>query len=355
MNVWPDQKITRLLKIGHPVIQAPMAGVDTPRLAIEVAKAGGLGSLACALLTPDQIREAWAVIKKETDRPINLNFFCHAQNEKSLSQQEKWKNRLASYYAAFGIDPDTVAEGPLRMPFDKDFCAVVEEIKPPVVSFHFGLPSPSLLQRVKKAGAVVLSSATTVEEALWLEQNGCDVIIAQGVEAGGHRGMFLTDDTATQTDTISLVSGIKRAVSVPVVAAGGIADAAAIKACLDAGASAVQIGTAYLFCPEARVSALYRQALETEGETVLTNVFSGRAARGFANRFVREVGPMSLDAPEFPYASHYVAPLRAASEKSGSHDFMQMWSGTIRKPHGLPAGELTGMLCRQALDVIQPR
>lgn len=352
MKTWPDQKIIQLLGIENPVIQAPMAGVDTPRLAAEVSKAGGLGSLACAMLSPAQIREAWLWMKKETDGPVNLNFFCHTAHEKSGAAQDKWKARLAPYYAEFGIDPDTVAPSAIRAPFDEDYCAMVEDIKPPVVSFHFGLPAQSLLERVRKTGAVILSSATTVDEAIWLARNGCDAIIAQGVEAGGHRGMFLTQDLSTQTGTIPLVSQIAKAVSVPVIAAGGIADAAGMKPAFESGASAVQLGTAYLFCPESKISPLYREALETGTETILTNVFSGRPACGIVNRFISEVGPISADAPEFPYASHFVAPLRAASEKAGRHDFMQMWAGQIRKAHGMAAGELTKTLCNHTLHIM---
>lgn len=350
MTAWPDNRITALLGIEHPLIQAPMAGVDTPQLASQVTKAGGLGSLACALLSPDQIRAAWASIRSRTSGPVNLNFFCHPQGKKSAAQQETWKNRLAPYYAEWNIDPDTVADSPVRAPFDENFCAVVEAIKPPVVSFHFGLPPPALLQRVKDCGAIVLSSATTVDEAIWLEQNGCDAIIAQGAEAGGHRGMFLTLDITTQINTLSLVSQIKRTVSLPVIAAGGIADAEDIKAALVAGASAVQLGTAYLFCEEASISPLYRAALETDTETVLTNVFSGRPARGLMNRLIHELGPISSDAPEFPYAAHYVAPLRSASEKSGALDFMQLWAGEKRKPHTMNAYDLTAALCRAAQE-----
>lgn len=352
MKSWPDQKLLKLLRIENPVIQAPMAGVDTPELAVAVTKAGGLGSLACALLSPAQIHDAWASMRKKTTGSINLNFFCHELREDNVIQQKNWKNRLLPYYKEFGINPDTIADTPVRMPFDENFCDVIEETKPPIVSFHFGLPTTALLQRVKKSGAVILSSATTLEEAIWLEAHGCDVIIAQGLEAGGHRGIFLTDDLTTQTHLIPLIKQIKRSVSVPVIAAGGIADAESIKVALDCGASAVQLGTAYLFCPETRVSKHYRQALETGAPTALTNVFSGRPARGIINRLIKEAGPLAPEAPDFPYAARLVTPLRHASEHAGSHEFMQLWAGTIRQPHHMHAEELTKVLCEQTLGII---
>ncbi|HTK85588.1 MAG TPA: nitronate monooxygenase [Patescibacteria group bacterium] len=329
MKRWPDDQLIKLLSIEHPIIQAPMAGADSPDMAGAVSEAGGLGSLACALLTPAQIHTAWKAIRAKTAKPINLNFFCHKQNADSPERQERWKKRLAPFYKELQLDPDDIPPSPTRAPFDDSFCAVVEEIKPPVVSFHFGLPEEALLKRVKKTGAVILSSATTVEEAVWLEEHGCDAIIAQGSEAGGHRAMFLTADISTQVGTAVLVPQIVEALSVPVVASGGIGDAQGIRAALALGASAVQLGTAYLFCREAKISPLHLAALSsTPGDgTAITNIFSGRPARGIINRLVRTIGPMSADAPEFPYASRLINPLRAASEAAGSIDFMQMWSG----------------------------
>lgn len=352
MKCWPDEKILNVLGIELPIIQAPMAGVDTPELAVAVSQAGGLGSLACAMLSPDQIRSAWHKMRAQTDKPINLNFFCHDQKEKSEIQQAQWKNRLAPYYRECGINPDAVVPSAARVPFDENYCALIEELKPSVVSFHFGLPSQSLLDRVKAVGAVILSSATTREEAIWLEQNGCDVVIAQGAEAGGHRAMFLTADLKTQIGTADLVSQIVDAVSLPVIAAGGISGARAVRDAFSWGASAVQLGTAYLFCPEAKAPPLYREALRSDAETVITNVYSGRPARGILNRFINEVGPISPDAPDFPYASHFVAPLRTASERAARTDFIQMWSGTVRAAHNMDAEQFTRMLADETLALL---
>src|SRR6185503_14850278 len=203
-----------------------------------------------------------------------------------------WKQRLAAYYKEFGLDPAAPINATNRAPFDSAYCAVVEELRPEVVSFHFGLPAPDLVKRVKAAGCILLSSATTVKEAIWLEQHGADVIIAQGAEAGGHRGMFLTENIAEQPGTFALVPQVVDAVKVPVIAAGGIADGRGIAAAFALGASGVQIGTAYLRCPESKIIAPARSALAQalDDSTLITNVMTGRPARGVANRVMREVG-----------------------------------------------------------------
>jgi nitronate monooxygenase len=312
-----------------PLIQAPMANAQGPELAIAVCRAGGLGSLPAAMLTPDRLREQIAAIRQTTDAPFNVNFFCHAEPQPNPEVEARWRRRLAPYYAEAGIDPSTVPAGPVRAPFNEDLCAVIEETRPAVVSFHFGLPSSRLLSRVKATAALILSSATTVAEARWLEQNGADAIIAQGREAGGHRGMFLSDDIEAQPGLISLLPQVRDAVRVPVVAAGGIGDGRGIAAAFALGADAVQIGTAYLRTPEATISPMHRTALASarDDSTRLTNVFTGRPARGLLNRFVAEVGPMSADAPEFPLAAGPAAPLRNAAEKRGSSDFSPLWAG----------------------------
>jgi nitronate monooxygenase len=312
-----------------PLIQAPMAGAQGPELVIAVCRAGGLGSLPAAMLTPDRLREQIAAIRQATGAPFNVNFFCHAEPQSNPEVEARWRRRLAPYYAEAEIDPTVVPTGPGRAPFNEALCAVIEEARPAVVSFHFGLPSSGLLSRVKATGALILSSATTVAEARWLEQNGADAIIAQGREAGGHRGMFLSEDIDAQPGLISLLPQVRDAVGVPVVAAGGISDGRGIAAAFALGADAVQIGTAYLRTPEATISPMHRAALSSarDDATRLTNVFTGRPARGLVNRFVAEVGPMSEDAPQFPLAAGAAAPLRTAAEKRGSSDFSPLWAG----------------------------
>jgi nitronate monooxygenase len=312
-----------------PLIQAPMAGAQGPELAIAVCRAGGLGSLPSAMLTPDLLREQIAAVRRQTEAPFNVNFFCHAEPASDPAIEARWRARLAPYCVEAGIDPSSIKAGPARGPFDEAMCVVVEETRPAVVSFHFGLPQPQLLARVKATGALILASATTVAEARWLEEHGADALIAQGREAGGHRGMFLSNDVDAQPGLISLLPQVRDAVRVPVIAAGGVSDGRGIAAAFALGADAVQIGTGYLRTPEARISPIHRAALASarDDATRLTNVFTGRAARGLVNRFVAEVGPMCPDAPAFPLAAGAAAPLREAAEKRGSGDFSPLWAG----------------------------
>ncbi len=321
-----------------------MAGVQTSALAIAVSNAGGLGSLPCAMLAPDAMRAELAAIKAATDRPYNVNFFCHTPTPFDAVRDAAWRAALAPYYAEFDIPPSGTPAGPGRLPFNQEAAEILAEFQPPVVSFHFGLPSAELLTKVKSWGAKVLSSATTVDEALWLESRGIDAVIAQGLEAGGHRGHFLSDDLTRQQGTLALVPQILAAVSVPVIAAGGIADAKGVAAAMALGAAGVQIGTAYLLCPEATTTAIHRAALASESarHTALTNVFTGRPARGIVNRVIRELGPISSAAPAFPWATTAMAPLRAACERQGSGDFSPLWSGqNATGCKAIPAAELT--------------
>ncbi|MEP7351831.1 MAG: nitronate monooxygenase [Acidobacteriota bacterium] len=329
MNSPLDRRFEELIGIELPMIQAPMAGVTTPAMVVGVAKVGALGSLPCAMLSADQIREQLGAIRQQTSHPVNLNFFCHQPPEPNPDRDAQWKLRLLPYYRELGLDPDAPTSPSVRNPFDEAMCRVVEECKPQVVSFHFGLPPMALLQRVKDTGAKILSSATTVEEAVWLEQRGCDAIIAQGVEGGGHRGMFLTREAASQSGIFALLPQIVDAVKVPVIAAGGIADVRSIVAAFWLGACAVQLGTAYLYCSDAKVGPVYRRALREVGEsqTAVTNLFTGRPARAIVNRLMREIGPLSELAPEFPLAGAALAPLRAKTEPNGPSDFVSMWCG----------------------------
>ncbi len=321
--------LTTLLGITHPIIQAPMAGVQTSALAIAVSAAGGLGSLPCAMLTHDALRSELTRLKASDCGPYNVNFFCHTPPTPDAAKEQRWRDALAPYYAEFELDPANVAPEQPRAPFSEELAGLLSEFAPPVVSFHFGLPSPDLLARVRRWGAKVIGCATTVDEACWLEAHGADAIIAQGLEAGGHRGMFLTTDLATQVSTATLVTQIVAAVRVPVIAAGGIAAAADVRAMMALGAAGVQIGTAYLLCSEATTRPVHRLALQSPEaqHTALTTVFSGRPARGIVNRLMRELGPISALAPAFPLASAAVAPLRAAAEQRGSGDFSPLWAG----------------------------
>ncbi|NIE76203.1 nitronate monooxygenase [Pantoea sp. Ap-967] len=356
MSNWPDRRILDLLGIELPMLQAPMAGASGSPLAIAVAKAGGLGALPCAMLTGEQVRaEAEAFRAACPGRPLNLNFFCHQPPAPDPERDARWKQALKPYYTEVGADHEAPSPVSNRAPFDEQSCQWVEQLRPEVVSFHFGLPEAGLLARVKATGAKVLSSATTVQEALWLQAHGCDAIIAMGYEAGGHRGMFLSNDITSQIGTLALVPQIADAVQLPVIAAGGIADHRGLVAALALGASAVQIGTAYLFCPEAKVSPAHRHALDTAAasDTALTNLFTGRPARGINNRIMRELGPMSALAPRFPLAGGALMPLRAITEPQGNSDFSNLWAGqALRLGRPMGAEALTREIAEKALAQI---
>ncbi len=339
--MWPDRRLLELFKTEFPILQAPMAGVMDADLVIAAAQGGALGSLPCAMLSVEKAREQVNIIRQRVSAPVNMNFFCHQAVDADPQREAEWKRRLAPFYKELGLDPAAPVNAANRAPFDAAMCDLVEELKPEVVSLHFGLPAPALLTRVKAAGCVVISSATIVQEAIWLEENGADAIIAQGAEAGGHRGMFL-----------ALVPQVVDAVKVPVIAAGGIADGRGIAAAFALGAAGVQIGTAYLRCPESKVSAPARSALARalDDSTVITNVMTGRPARGVVNRVMREVGPISPDAPAFPHAATGLAPLKAAAEKLGKVDFTNLWAGqAVRLGREMPAAELTRALADAAL------
>lgn len=330
---WPDRRLLDLLGIELPILQAPMAGPNFAALAAAVTAAGGLGALPCAMLTPADIEREWSAIRARTAGPVNLNFFAHEPAPPDAAADAAWRTRLAPHYRACGLDPASPWPGGGRAPFDETSCALVERLRPAVVSFHFGLPAPALLARVRASGARILATATSVAEARWLAARGCDAVIAQGAEAGGHRGTFLTADAtlaaASQVGTFALLPQVVDAVDVPVIAAGGIADGRGIAAAFALGAAAVQIGTAYLYCPEAQLAAAHRAALAQARDdgTVLTNVFSGRPARGLVNHAIRELGPLAAEVPAFPRAAAGLAALRAAHEARGSTDFTPLWAG----------------------------
>lgn len=348
MSTWPDTRILDLLGIDVPIIQAPMAGATTAAMVIAANEAGALGSMPAATLSIEQLREALTRIRQASTRPINVNFFCHQPPAADEERDRRWKDLLEPYYRELGADFEAPTPVSDRAPFNDAACQVVEAFRPEVVSFHFGLPETSLLDRVKATGAKVLSSATTVEEAIWLEQHGCDAIIAMGIEAGGHRGMFLSDDLNSQIGLMALVPQIVDAVTVPVIAAGGIGDARGIVAALALGASAVQIGTAYLFTPEATITASHHHALRhaQASETALTNLFTGRPARGIVNRAMRELGAINPTAPAFPRSGGALMPLKAKDEAG----FSNLWSGqALRLGKDTSTYELTRELAEQAL------
>ena len=355
--MWPNRRLIDLLHIEIPIVQAPVAGAMDWELAAAAAQAGALGSLPCAMLNADQVREQMAKIRAHTKKPINLNFFCHTPPVLSNEREARWRDRLAPYYRELGIDPAAPIPSSNRTAFDAAMCDVVEETRPEVVSFHFGLPSPRLMERIKAAGFLVMSSATTAAEARWLESRGVDAIIAQGNEAGGHRGIFLTNDIAAdiaaQAGTFALVPQVVDAVKVPVIAAGAVTDARGIAAAFALGAAGVQIGTAYLWCPEAKISTPHRAALKSARDdgTALTSLMTGRPARGIINRVMREIGPMADVAPDFPLAAGALAPLRAKAEAQGSGDFSPLWAGQAASlGRAMPAGELTKTLAAEALE-----
>jgi nitronate monooxygenase len=339
----PVRSLLDLFGIELPIIQAPMAGATTPEMVIAACEAGGLGSFPAAMFTAEQLRKALETIRAGTRRPINVNFFCHTEPADEPERQAAWRRRLAPYYAEAGLDPEQPVAVARRAPFDDAFCEVVEEYRPEVVSFHFGLPPASLLDRVKRSGAKVISSATTVGEARFLEGHGIHAVIAMGVEAGGHRGTFLTEDMAGQLGTMALVPQVVDAIGVPVIAAGGIVDRRGVAAALALDAAAVQVGTAYLFTPEAKISAVYRKALDTADRgTAITNLFTGRPARGIVNRLMSELGALSDLPPAFPTAGGALEPLRSAAEADGRDDFSPLWAGqSFPLAQAMSAAELT--------------
>ncbi|UTW09509.1 NAD(P)H-dependent flavin oxidoreductase [Pseudomonas benzenivorans] len=339
--------LQELLGSELPIIQAPMAGAQDQRLAIAVCQAGGLGSLPAAMLDAAALRTQLLALRAATARPCNLNFFCHPQPQPDAAREAAWRQRLAPLYAEFELDPETIPSGPGRQPFDAAMADLVEELRPAVVSFHFGLPAPDLLQRVRASGAKILGCATTVREALWLEARGVDAIIAQGLEAGGHRGLFLDMDLSSQLGTFALLPQVVQAVGLPVIAAGGVGDARGVAAARTLGAAGVQVGSAYLLCPEATTSAVHRAALQSPAaqHTALTTLFSGRPARGIVNRLMRSLGAMPDGVPAFPLAGAAIAPLRAAAESRDLGDCSPLWAGqNLAGCRPIGAAELTQQL-----------
>jgi nitronate monooxygenase len=327
-NRFPNNFLTRL-GMTKPIIQAPMTGYVTEQMVIAVSNAGGLGSLPATLLPPHVIGESIALLRKRTRGPIAVNFLAHSAVTADTDRDIAWRARLAPFFDDLGIEQDGGSPSMMIPVFGEAQCVALERARPDVVSFHLGLPAEQFVARLKTAGMVILSSATTVAEGRWLEERGCDGIIAQGLEAGGHRGSFLSSDLAEQCGTMALVPQIVDAVSVPVVAAGGIGDARGVAAAITLGASAVQLGTAFLFCPEAQVPVPYREALcKARGsDTVVTKIYSGLPARVIANRFTRTLHDAEDQVVPFPLGMAAIAPLVGASLKVGSSEIAPFWAG----------------------------
>jgi nitronate monooxygenase len=331
-----------------PLVQAPMANFAGSALAIAALKAGAVGSLACAVLSPDQVATEVSAIRAAAKGPINLNFFCHKLGPQP--DESAWHAALAPFYQAEGVAPP--AQPPvLRKPFDAATADVIDALRPEIVSFHFGLPERDLLDRVRATGARVFGNATNVMEAQFLVGAKVDAIIAQGFEAGGHAGHFLIGHRPI--GVLALVRQILKDVDLPVIAAGGIADESAARGAIAAGAAAVQVGTAYLRTPETTTSAVHRRRLAEAGpeDSVFTNLFSGGLARGLRNRLIEALGPVSELAPPFPYASAALARLRAKAEAEGRGDYSPLWAGQgVRLAADGPAEELTARLGAAALE-----
>ena len=348
---WPDRRWLDLSKTEQPIVQAPMAGGGAVELCIAAIGGGALGSLPCGMLSPEQVREQVAAVRAQTSGPFALNFFCHSMP--SEIDDRAWCELLRPYYAEFGVEPGN--GGALRLPFDDDMSRVVEEVRPEVVSFHFGLPEEQLLDWVKRTGAVIVGNATTVEEARWLEERGADAIIAQGFEAGGHTGRFLRSDPAEAMGLFALLPQVADAVSVPVIAAGGICDGRGIAAALTLGASGVQVGSAYLHCPESLLTDGQRTMLR-ERATLFTNIYSGGLARAVRGRLVDEIGAIRSDAPPYPLAGAVTMPLYRAAVQRGDVELLPNLAGqSAARGTPLPAAELTRKLAADALAMRSPR
>ena len=345
---WPNRRFLDLVGTEHPIIQAPMAGAGGVELCVQAIEGGALGSLPCGMLTPEEVRGQVAELRSLTSGPFALNFFCHSMPAEV--DDSAWRTLLEPYYEEFGVAPGN--GGALRLPFDAAMASVVEELRPPVVTFHFGLPAGELLERVRACGAVIIGNATTREEARWLCSRGVDAIIAQGFEAGGHTGRFLGSDPAEALGLFALIPRLADAFRLPIIAAGGIGDARGIAAALILGASAVQLGTAYLHTPEAQISSTHRKLLHDE-RTVFTNLMTGGLARGVRGRLIDELGPIRSEAPGYPLASAALGPIRAAAEERGEYGFSPLWAGQ-GAPLGdeLPAAVLTRKLAAEALAII---
>ena len=346
--MWPNLRLCDLIKIRHPIIQAPMAGAATPALAAAVSNAGGLGSLGCAEMSLDQLRTAATLLRDATDRPFNLNFFVQSAPRTEPAVLEATRQRLAPWYnaAGLGAPPESLPElGPC---FDDARLALLLEIQPAVVSFHFGLPAPDAILALKAAGIVLISTATTVAEARALERAGVDAVIAQGYEAGGHRGSHQPTLPGAGVGTMALIPQVVDAVSVPVIAAGGIGDGRGIAAAFALGASGVQMGTAFLSCPEAGTDAPRRARLRcaTDSDTMVTDAFSGLSARAMRSRYGEAMEARREPLPAFLQMYALSDPLVAAGPEDEVSFHLYGQAAALNRE--LPAPDLMHALTREA-------
>ncbi|WP_448188040.1 NAD(P)H-dependent flavin oxidoreductase [Azospirillum sp. sgz301742] len=324
--------LTQRLGLTHPIIQAPMAGGgDTPALVAAVSEAGGLGSMGVAYLTGAQIAEAAQAVRATTGRPFGVNLFAPTPAP-AAADPAPALDRVAPYYAELGLPAPTAPTlAAPTLPTDgfAGQVAACLDSGAAVFSFTFGIPSADVVRAIKARGMLFVGTATTVDEAVALEQAGADAVVAQGSEAGGHRGTFANDFGAGMVGTLALVPQVADAVRIPVIASGGIMDGRGIAAVLTLGAAAAQMGTAFLTCDEAGVTEAYKQAIlaARDHETRVTRAFSGRPARGIANRFMDEVDAAPEAILPFPLQNALTRPMRTAAGKQGRAEFLSLWAG----------------------------